>query len=147
MTGKDKEEMLHNATEDLKKLISCYPDALTPKQKSYLKRWLEFLHAPEDWQEDDAPASVESFADFLRFLIDGRPRTLPGLGLSYDGNIIASWTTKTARLTSEFKGAGNIEWVASFRYGNTTTFSTGESDPSNLRETLKKRCIMPHLWQ
>ena len=52
---------------------------------------LDRFHDAEDWEGDREFPSERSFATFLRTIIYLHPTKRPGLGLSAQGNFLASW--------------------------------------------------------
>ncbi|MER2519632.1 MAG: hypothetical protein ABTQ34_02965 [Bdellovibrionales bacterium] len=129
-------ERLYEATARIKILIAKLSMHMEQEWRSNLFRQIDFLHTPEDWQEEDAPANTESFANFLKALLDIKPHLLPGLGLTYEGNIIAAWTTGKDRLTLEFLPNGHVQWVMSICAENEAERLGGKVAVSRLRERL-----------
>jgi hypothetical protein len=90
--------------------ISMYFD---PSWRSELVEKLgRFLDA-EDWDGDRALPSERSFATFLRTIIFLHPSKRPGIGLSSQGNFLASWRRDTDRIVIEFLPNDELKWVLS----------------------------------
>lgn len=129
-------ERLYEATASIKILIAKLSMHMEPEWRSNLFHQIDFMHTPQDWQEEDAPANTESFANFLKALLDIKPPRLPGLGLTYDGNIIAAWTTGKDRLTLEFLPNGLVQWVMSMYAEDEVERLGGKVTVAKLRERL-----------
>lgn len=90
--------------------VSMYLDQSWRKQ---LIKNLERFHDAEDWEDDQQFPSERSFATFLRTIIYLHPTKRPGIGLSAQGNFLASWRRGTDRIVIEFLPNDELKWVLS----------------------------------
>ena len=104
-------EQLHDALAKAKVFTSRVVMHLQGDWRERLFAQLDDLMDAEDWHEDDTPLKVSSFQTFLRMTIHQSLERRPGFGLSYYGNLIASWTTGKDRLTMEFLVDDTVKWV------------------------------------
>jgi hypothetical protein len=109
-TAKNLEEQLYDSLANFKIKTATVAMHLDRAWRSRLFRQLDSLLAIQDWEADDPPPSVGSFATFLRMLMLLRPTRPPGLGASGDGNLIAAWTVGDDRLTIECKPSDIVRW-------------------------------------
>jgi hypothetical protein len=76
-----------------------------------LFRQLDDLLDEDNWDIADVLPTRAAFLTFLRMIILlGRPRR-PSLGVTDDGNIVASWTRQLNRLTIECQPKDDLRWV------------------------------------
>jgi hypothetical protein len=109
----DKElvERLFDALAAAKIMTAQVAMHLDREWRDKLFRQLDSLHEIEDWEAEDEPLQQASFATFLKAMLTLLPERRPGLGLSYDGHLIAAWTTDQDRLTIEFLSNDRVKWV------------------------------------
>lgn len=115
---KSLEERLFDATANVKILTAQVAMHLDREWRDKLFAQLDSLHNVEDWDRDDEPVRTGSFATFLKAVIQIKPQRRPGLGLSHNGHLIASWTVGKDRLTIEFLPNDNVRWVLARCVGN-----------------------------
>jgi hypothetical protein len=72
---------------------------------------VDSLLSVDDWDEHDEPITEASFTTLLRMILLIRPKRLPGLGATSDGNVIATWTVGKDRLTVECLSLDEVRWV------------------------------------
>ncbi|PZV34336.1 hypothetical protein B5V02_32845 [Mesorhizobium kowhaii] len=85
---------------------------LSSDWRARLFRQVDSLLDAEEWDEDDKPVVSGSSLTFIRMLIFLKARR-PGLGATNDGNLVASWTTGSNRLTIVCKPDDSVRWVVS----------------------------------
>lgn len=108
---KDLSERLFDSAAALKIATAAVAMHLDRVLRDRLFAQLDRLLGLEDWDEADELPSERSFRTFLRMLLYIKPERRPGLGLSSAGNIIASWTVGSARLTIECLPNDVLRWV------------------------------------
>src|SRR5690349_6385570 len=79
------EEKLYDTLASFKIRTATVAMHLDREWRSRLFRQFDSLLAVEDWESDDSPPSIGSFATFLRLLMLLKPTRRPGLGASSDG--------------------------------------------------------------
>jgi hypothetical protein len=142
--AKSQEEKLYDALAAFKVRTANIAMHLDRERRSGLFRQLDSLLAVEDWETDDAPPSIGSFATFLRMLILVRPSRLPGLGATSDGNLIATWTVGNDRLTIECQPKDFVRWNLSATIDGERERSAAMTPLLRLREVL--RPYGPERW-
>jgi hypothetical protein len=98
------------AIKQILRAVSMYFD---PAWRAELIEKLERFHDAEDWEDDREYPSERSFATFLRTIIYLHPTKRPGLGLSAQGNFLASWRRGSDRIVIEFLPNDELKWVLS----------------------------------
>jgi hypothetical protein len=86
---------------------------LHPDWRLRLFAKLDSLMDPEEWDDDFALPSEQSFSTFLRMVIYLRPTKRPGLGLSSKGHFLASWVKADDRIVVECLANDDVRWVLS----------------------------------
>lgn len=108
------------------------PDWLTA-----LSRQIDAMLDPDEWIEGDKPLSPDSFDTLLLVLMGLRRYRRPGLGLTDDGNAVATWSrSATDRLIVECLPNGRVRWIATAPVGNVNESGTMETSPDRLLMTL-----------
>ena len=90
---------LRTNARHMRKIVdgSGLPMALSLALKQDIRRLLD----PKDWAEGQSSLiNADSFEDFIMFLKATRPRTIPYLGLDYDGSVLASFDANGVELQS-----------------------------------------------
>ena len=108
------------------------------------KEWIDNLFwqldemlSPDEWDDtESAVLSLPSWRTFLKGLFVLRPINKPGLGLSVNGNIVASWGNELQHLDIEFKGEDQVRWVLAANFDGQTERVAGRSTVFRLPETL-----------
>jgi hypothetical protein len=112
--------------------------------RSRLFRQFDSLLAVEDWESDDSPPSIGSFATFLRLLMLLKPTRRPGLGASSDGKLIATWTVGDDRLTIECQPRDFVRWHLSVLIDGERERSAAVTPLRRLSEVLQP--YRPERW-
>lgn len=129
-------ERLFDATSAVKVLTAQVAMHMSSEWRDKLFSQIDSLHDLEEWDADDKPVERSSFASFLKAILYIRPQRYPGLGLSYDGNLVAAWTTGQDRLTSEFLARDRVRWVLTCNINGETERSAGETVVSRFYDCL-----------
>lgn len=110
--AKSVDELLFDAKASAKMLMSQVTMYLREGWRDKLFYQLDNLLDAQEWDPLDQALQKRSFETFLKVICDINPTVRPGLGLSYTGNLIAAWTTKSNdQLTLEFEPD---DWVQLF---------------------------------
>ena len=110
-TERSLEERLFDATASVKILTAQVAMHLDREWRNKLFAQLDSLHDIEDWDPEDEPIRTGSFATFLKAMVQIKPQRRPGLGLTHNGCLIASWTVDKDRLSIEFLQNDHVRWV------------------------------------
>lgn len=137
-------ERLFDATAAVKILTAQVAMHMSSEWREKLFHQIDSLHDMDEWDVDDKPVERSSFASFLKAMIYIRPQRYPGLGLSYDGNLVAAWTEGQDRLTSEFLARDRVRWVLACNIGGETERSSGETMVSRFYDCLAP--YNPNRW-
>jgi hypothetical protein len=130
------EERLFDATASVKVLISRVSMYMTKEWRDKLFRQIDSLHDLDEWDADDKPVERSSFESFLKTIIFIKPQRHPGLGLSYEGHLIAAWTAGKDRLTIEFLAKDRVRWVVTRDLGGEIERAAGQTVVSRLYDCL-----------
>ena len=102
-----------------------------------LSRQIDAMLDPDEWIEGDQPLSPDSFDTLLLVLMNLRRYKRPGLGLTDDGNAVATWSrSATDRLIVECLPNGRLRWVATAPVAGFNESGTMETIPERLLLTL-----------
>ena len=102
-----------------------------------LSRQIDAMLDPHEWIEGDKPLSPDSFATLLLVLMRLRLYRRPGLGLTDDGNAVATWSrSATDRLIVECLSNGRVRWIATAPVAGVNESGMMETTPDKLVMTL-----------
>lgn len=96
---KSIEEELYDAKADAKIFTSKVSTHIKDDLRKQLYRQLDSVLDADEWMEGDEPLAIGSYRTFLRLMLIIRPDVRPGLGLTSDGHLLATWKKGDARLT------------------------------------------------
>ena len=130
------EERLFDATSIVKMLTAQVAMHMDKQWRDKLFSQIDSLHDLDEWDEDDKPVKKSSFATFLKAILQVRPQRNPGLGLTYEGCLIAAWTIGKDQLTTEFLPKDRVRWVLSRNIDGEVERAAGETAVSRLYECL-----------
>ena len=143
-SGMAIEERLFDATSSVKMLTAQVAMHMNKEWRDKLFSQIDSLHDLDEWDADDKPVKKSSFATFLKTILQIRPQRHPGLGLTYEGYLIAAWTTGQDRLTTEFLPNDRVRWVLTRNLDGEVERATGETKVSRLYECLNP--YQPDHW-
>ena len=133
------ENRLFDATASIKILTSQVAMHMDKVWRDKLFRQIDSLHDLDEWDLDDKPVRKASFATFLKAILKIKPQRHPGLGLTYEGYLVAAWTTGKDRLTTEFLPNDRVRWVLTRNLDGEIERSSGDTLVSRLYE-----CLLPY---
>lgn len=133
------EERLFDATSSVKMLTAQVAMHMDKKLRDKLFSQIDSLHDLDEWDTDDKPVKRSSFATFLKAILQIKPQRHPGLGLTYEGYLIAAWTKGHDRLTTEFLPKDRVRWVLTRNIDGEVERAAGETAVSRLYE-----CLLPY---
>lgn len=93
------EERLFDAKAEAKMFTSRVAMRIQEIWKKQLYRQLDSVLDVEEWTDGDEPLAIGSYQTFLRLMFVIRPTVRPGLGLTSEGQLMATWQAGEARLT------------------------------------------------
>lgn len=131
------EERLFDATSSVKILTAQVAMHIDKKYRDKLFSQIDSLHDLDEWDADDKPVKKSSFKTFLKAILQIKPERHPGLGLTYEGYLIAAWTTGSDQLTTEFLPNDRVQWVLTRNIGGETERASGQTAVTRLYECLK----------
>jgi hypothetical protein len=99
-------------------------------------RQLDRLHDAEEWMEGDQPVQLETYKNFIRFMLSDGRDSKPSLALSADGVLTAIWVAGTDRLTVEFQRHNRVSWVVSNTIGPNVERAAGITSTDRLLTNL-----------
>jgi hypothetical protein len=143
-SSKTIEEKLFDATASVKILASKVAMHLDRDRRNKLFSQIDSLHDIEEWDEEDRPIIDSSFETFLKAILLISPQRHPGLGLSHEGNLIATWGNTQDRLITEYLPKGFVRFVLSRIIDGEIERATGETKISRLLECLTP--YQPNHW-
>ena len=143
-SSKTIEEKLFDATASVKILASKVAMHLDRDRRNKLFNQIDSLHDIEEWDEEDRPIINSSFETFLKTILLISPQRHPGLGLSHEGNLIATWGNNQDRLITEFLPKEFVRFVLSRIVDGEIERATGEIKISRLLECLTP--YQPNHW-
>lgn len=135
----DVEERLFDATSSVKMLTAQVAMHIDKKWRDKLFGQIDSLHDLDEWDTDDKPVKKSSFKTFLKAILQIKPQQHPGLGLTYEGCLIAAWTTGEDQLTTEFLPNDRVRWVLTRNIGGEIERAAGQTAVNRLYE-----CLMPY---
>jgi hypothetical protein len=122
------ERALYDAAAQAKTLTSQVAMHLKRGQREWLFARLDDLLDAENWHDDDLPLRASSFYTYLRF-ITYEPRVKKSsLGISDDGNLLATWAAPEFRLTVEFLPADILRWSVWENVGSSLETAAGHTN-------------------
>jgi len=136
MPEKPIEEQLFDSRAGAKILIAQVAMHLDQAVRDKIFRQLDALLDIGEWDTKDKLLDHASYATFLRLILYQRPSRLPGLGLSYGGNVISAWTNNENRLTIECLPRDEIRWVLSHTINGERETAAGRTPLYRLPEVL-----------
>jgi len=136
LAEKSLEERLFDATASVKILTAQIAMHLDREWRNKLFAQLDSLHDLEEWDPDDEPLQTGSFATFLKAIVQIKPQRRPGLGLSHNGYLVASWMVGKDRLTIEFLKNDRVRWVMARYTGDDVERFAGQTSVSRLIDGL-----------
>jgi hypothetical protein len=114
------EERVFNSLVSLKVAVSQYAMHLSTDERQRLFAELDSVINTDDWHEEDKLPAIESFRDFLKWMIYSKYNKWISIGVSDDGLLQVAWKTERVLLTALFVGKEAVRWTAQ------TTSAKGE---------------------
>jgi hypothetical protein len=137
IAAKGLDEELYDALAAFKIRTAAVAMHLDRDWRAKLFGQLDSLLALSDWQVEDAAPTIESYSTFLRMLTLLRPQRRPGLGATFDGRLIATWTVGDDRLTIECLPKDVVRWQLSATIDGERERAAGETPLPRLAAVLR----------
>ncbi|SRR6266566_5902757 len=106
------EERIFGSVVSLKVAISQYAMHLSSQERHRIFDQLDFVINVDDWHEEDNLPNLQSFQDFLKWMIYSKYFRWTSIGVSDEGNTLVAWKTDRVLLTANFAGPDNVRWTA-----------------------------------
>jgi hypothetical protein len=136
---KSLDETLFDATAAVKVLSSRVAMHLDKDRRNRIFKQIDSMHDIGEWDDEDKPIKDSSFESFLKAILLISPQRHPGLGLSNEGNLIASWGSNQDRLVAEFLPKDLVRFVLSRVVEDETERASGQTTVERLYD-----CLMPY---
>ncbi len=122
------EEKLFDNLAHLKIMTAEYAIAyIDDSFRKQLFNQLDWILDPQEWEDGYALAKPESFKTLIKFILNAKPCQAPHLGLSDDGNLVASWRHGANKLMLECLSHERTKWFISLVFENEKERVSGES--------------------
>jgi hypothetical protein len=106
------EEKLFDSLVSLKVAVATYAMHLSADERSQLFAELDEKINPDGWHQDDTFPGVESFVQFLKWMIFAGHHKWTSIGVSSAGTITVAWRTPRVLLTADFVRENDVRWTA-----------------------------------
>jgi hypothetical protein len=131
------EQRLALARAQAKQAARKFSMLFDPEWFTGLSRQIDAMLDPDEWSEVDAPLSADSFKTLLVVLMQLRHYRRAGLGLTGNGNVVATWSrSANDRLIVECLPSGRVRWIATAPVAGVNESGTMETTPDRLLLTL-----------
>jgi hypothetical protein len=125
------EERLFDSLVSLKVAVSQYAMHLAAEERHRIFKRLDSIINVEDWHEEDIFPRVDSFRDFLKWMIFSKNFSWASIGVSNEGNILVAWTTQDITLTANFWGQNRVTWTATIETATPPNHAVGDYSLQN----------------
>jgi hypothetical protein len=106
------EEKIFDALVSLKLAASTYAMHLSADERSRIFAELDDKINVDDWHQEDKLPAVQSFVQFLKWMIFARHHKWTSIGVSAAGTITVAWRTPRVLLTADFVQENEVRWAA-----------------------------------
>lgn len=140
----NKRLRLFNVAAALKIAVSQVSMHLPSDWRHLLFEKIDALHEPDDWEDSDHLADLESFKTFLRTVLQQGPMRRMSLGIASDGYILAGWKRGKDSLTLGFLPGDEIRWSVVRHLEEAVESAAGRTTLDRLPEVLQP--YSPEIW-
>ena len=141
---KSIEDRLFDAKANAKIFTSQVAMRIQDNWRKQLYRQLDSLLDADEWMEGDEPLAIGSYQTFLRLMFVIRPKIRPGLGLTTDGHLMATWHAGEARLTIYCFANDTLRYVLSHVVDGKRQAHAGDASIERLTEWIAP--FQPEQW-
>lgn len=106
------EERIFDSLVSLKVAVSQYAMHLPPEERGRIFSRLDSVINVDDWHEEDQLPLLQSFQNFLKWIVFARRFDWSSIGVSNEGNILIAWSRPKLALTANFSTGNKITWTA-----------------------------------
>jgi hypothetical protein len=118
-------ERLFDCLVSLKVAASQYAMHLSAHERHRIFNRLDSVINVEDWHEDDILPQIDSFRNFLKWMIYSKDFSWSSIGVSNDGNILVAWSRPNLALTANFSTQNKLTWTAAIETDNGPAHAVG----------------------
>jgi hypothetical protein len=111
---------------------------LEPAWREKVFRQIDDLMDASEWESADGLLSDSSVRTFLRFVVFADVESVPSLGMTNSGNLVAAWRRDTRRLTLEFQAGDFCRAVISHVVGDDPSIVTFSGHVRQARDFLAR---------
>lgn len=104
--------------EKIQSTISQYLDGQSKEYCDMLLRRIVEVNGPDVLEKDDVPMAESSFLALLEWLKAVKPKIVPGIGMSFNGELVAYWGDTETSTTMTFTLDGTVSWSIYIKYLN-----------------------------
>lgn len=140
----DKSLRLFNVAAALKIAVSQVSMHLPSDWRHRLFEKIDALHEPDDWEESDHLADLDSFNTFLRTVLQQGAMERMSLGIDSNGHILAGWKRGNDSLSLSFLANDEIRWSVVLHDNGALESAAGRTNLARLPEVL--RPYSPEVW-
>ena len=142
--SESKDLRLFNISAALKIAVSEVSMHLPTEWRQRLFEKIDALHDPDDWEETDQLANLQSFKTFLRTILQQQPMKRMSLGISPDGQILAGWKKERDTLSLTFLADDKIRWAVVLHINDSIESAAGTTALDRLQLVLQP--YSPEIW-
>jgi hypothetical protein len=106
------EQKIFDSLVHLKVAVATYAMHLPSAERRRIFDRLDALINVEDWHEEDPLPIVESFKNFLKWLVYTNTFDWSSIGVSNEGTILVAWSRPRVAVTANFSTSGRVAWTA-----------------------------------
>ncbi len=118
-------ERLFDCLVSLKVAASQYAMHLSAQERHRIFHRLDSVINVEDWHEDDTLPRLDSFRNFLKWMIYSKDFSWSSIGVSNEGNILVAWSRPNLALTANFSTQNKLTWTAAMETENGPAHAVG----------------------
>lgn len=138
------EDRLFYAKADAKIFTSRVAMRIQDTWKKQLYRQLDSVLDADEWMEGDEPLAIGSYQTFLRLMFVLRPVIRPGIGLTSEGHLMATWQADNARLTIYCFADDALRYVLSHAVDGKRETHAGDASIERLLAVISP--FQPEQW-
>jgi hypothetical protein len=140
----DKRLRLFNIAAGLKVAVSEVSMHLPSDWRRRLFEKIDQLHEPDDWEDSDTLADMESFKTFLHTVLEQGPMYRMSLGIDNSGHILAGWRRGQDTLSFIFLPSDKVRWSLVQHIDDNMETASGLTTVRRLPLVLKPHS--PEVW-
>jgi hypothetical protein len=125
--SKTLEEKVFDSLVGLKVATSHFVSYLASDEKDKIFDEIEYFLTPEEWTDDDQLPSLDSFKNFLRYVVRNSDNSWDSLGVGDNGEFLAAWVRDDLRMTASFDDK-KVAWTVRKSDADGVSFANGVSE-------------------